>query len=239
MDQQQGQSQQSVPEAQVSPQIQQQVTPDLVSPQGKQQLASKLSRTIEKKGFLDYILKGIATKVGAEFSSRVKNPETVIQKVATKRMAGRKYNLDDVNDAYGGRFVIKNSRDVPEVKGMLRKAADLGVFKIGKTEERTQATYHAYHMDITTKDGVRGEIQIMTHPEAAEAVVNHDLRSVYGEKPSPEVARLRDVQAKIVTSLSDKKNSELINHIQNIHKQAGDKPLPPTVNAAMLAAAKA
>src|ERR1035437_3889878 len=122
-------SQESVPEAQITPPVQQQVTPDLVAPHGQQQLAGKLAQTNEKKQFLDYILKGIAEKAGAEFSSRVKNPETVVQKVAAKRMAGRDYNLEDVNDVYGGRFVIKNSSKVGEIKKMLDKAEELGVFK--------------------------------------------------------------------------------------------------------------
>lgn len=231
-------SQQSIPESQVTPPIQTQVTPDLVSPEGKQALHGTLAKTIEKKKFLDYLFKGIAEKAGAEFTSRVKNPETVIQKIATKRMAGRKYNLDDVNDAYGGRFVIKDKADGSEIKKMLNKAESLGVFKIGKQEQRTQATYHAYHMDITTPDKIRGEIQIMTHPQVAEAVVNHDLRSLHGEKPAPHIEKLRDIQAKIAQSLPNHKVDKLVEDIVNVHKQVGDKPLPATVNASILARAK-
>lgn len=226
------------PEAQITPPVQQTVTPDLVSEQGKQQLHGTLASTIEKKKFLDFIMKGIADNAKAEFTSRVKNPETVIQKIATKRMAGRKYNLDDVNDNYGGRFVIKDKADGEKIKKMLDKAEELGLFKIGKKEERTQATYKAYHMDIETPDKIKGEIQIMTHPQVAEAVVNHDLRSLHGEKPSPEVAKLRNMQAKIAGSLSNKKVDQLVENIVNVHKQVGDKPLPAAVNAGMLAAMK-
>ena len=227
-------SQQSVPEAQVGPQIQQSVTPDLVNQQGQQALAGKLAQTNEKKQFLDYILKGIADKSGAEFSSRVKNPETVVQKVASKRTEGRKYGLDDVNDVYGGRFVIKNSSEVASIKKMIEKAEELGVFKIGKQEERSQATYHAHHMDITTSDGVRGEIQIMTGKEELEAVSNHALRAVHGEKPPPEVASLRDKQAELAAKIPNKKAHEKAQQIQDVAKQIGDKPVDPRITASIL-----
>ena len=225
-----------VPEAQVTPPVQQQVTPDLVNEQGQQQLAGKIAQTTEKKDFLDYILKGIAEKAGADFSSRVKNPETVVQKVATKRLAGRKYGLDDVNDVYGGRFIIKNSSEVNSIKKMLKTAEELGVFKIGKTEERTQATYHAHHLDITTPDGVKGEIQIMTPQEELEAVANHSLRSVHGEKPPEDVAQLRDKQAELAKKLSNSKAHEKAQQIQDVAKQLGDKPLSPQIPASILKA---
>jgi ppGpp synthetase/RelA/SpoT-type nucleotidyltranferase len=227
-------SQQSVPEAQVGPQVQAQVTPDLVAPQGQQQLAGKLAQTNEKKQFLDYILKGIAEKAGVEFSSRVKNPETVVQKVAAKRMEGRKYGLDDVNDVYGGRFIIKNPDQVGEIKKMLEKASELGVFKIGKQEERNQATYHAHHLDITTSDGVRGEIQIMTGKEELEAVANHGLRAVHGENPPPDVKELRNKQAELASKISYKEAHEKAQQIQAVAKQMGDKPLDPRIPASIL-----
>lgn len=225
---------QSIPEAQVGPQVQQSITPDLMAPQGQQALASKLAQTNEKKQFLDYILKGIAEKAGVEFSSRVKNPETVVQKVASKRMEGRKYGLNDVNDVYGGRFVIKNSSEVAPIKKMLEKASELGVFKIGKQEERTQATYHAHHLDITTSDGIRGEIQIMTPQEELEAVSNHSLRAVHGEKPPKDVAELRDKQAELAGKIPNKQAHEKAQQIQNVAKQIGDKPVSPVVTASIL-----
>jgi ppGpp synthetase/RelA/SpoT-type nucleotidyltranferase len=227
-------NQQSVPENSVTPPVQAQVTPDLVSPQGKQDLHNTLATTIFKKKFLDFILKGIADKVGAEFSSRVKNPETVIQKVATKRMAGRDYNLDDVNDAYGGRFIIKKSKDIGEIKEMLKKASELGVFKIDKQEERTQATYHAHHLDIITPDGIKGEIQIMTPQEELEAVANHSLRSVFGEKPPKGVEKLRDMQAALASKIDVNTAHQKAQQIQDIGKQNGDKPLPPNITAQVL-----
>ena len=230
--------QQSVPENSVTPQVQSQVTPDLVSEQGKQQLAAKLSKTIEKKDFLDYILKGIAEKAGAEFSSRVKNPETVIQKIATKRIAGRDYNLEDVNDGYGARFIIKSSSDMASIKKMLAKAEELGVFKIGKQEQVTQATYSGFHSDITTPDGVKGEIQIQTPQQELEGVANHSLRAVFGEKPPEEVKALRDTQAELAKKISGNKAHEAAQTIQAIGKQNNDKPLDPRISAAILNHAK-
>jgi ppGpp synthetase/RelA/SpoT-type nucleotidyltranferase len=228
------QSQQSVPEAQITPPAQQSVTPDLVNQQGQQALAGKLAQTNEKKQFLDYILKGIAEKAGAEFSSRVKNPETVVQKVAAKRMDGRKYGLDDVNDVYGGRFVIKNSSEVAPIKKMIEKAEELGVFKIGKSEERTQATYHAHHMDIITNDGVKGEIQIMTPQEELEAVANHGIRAVHGENPPPNVKELRNKQAELASKIPHKEAHEKAQQIQAVAKSMGDKPLDVRIPAAIL-----
>lgn len=223
-----------LPENQVTPPVQNQVTPDLVSPQGKQALQSTLANTIVKKKFLDFLMNGIADKVGAEFASRVKNPETVIQKVATKRTEGRDYNLDDVNDTYGGRFVIKNPDDKDEIEGMLKKAQDLGVFKIGKQQEVTQATYHAFHTDITTPDGVRGEIQIMTPQEELEGVANHGLRSVFGENPPPQVAKLRDMQADLAGKISDNDAQTKSDQITQVAKSVGDKPVDPRIIANIL-----
>lgn len=233
MDNQQPQ-QQSPPEAQITPPVQAQITPDLVSQQGKQVLHSTLANTIVQKKFLDYIFKGIADKMGVEFNSRIKNPETVIQKVATKRMEGRDYNLDDVNDSYGGRFVIKKPSQVGQIQGMLHKAEELGVFKIDKQEERTQATYHAYHMDIITPDKVRGEIQIMSPAEELESVANHSLRAVFGQKPAPEVAKLRDIQANLAKKIPGEAAHQKAQQIQDIGKQMGDKPIDPRITAAVL-----
>jgi ppGpp synthetase/RelA/SpoT-type nucleotidyltranferase len=226
----------NVGEAAVTPPVQQQATPDLVAPQGQQAIAGKIAQTTKKKELLDYILKGIADKVGAEFSSRVKNPETVVQKVATKRMEGRDYNLDDVNDVYGGRFIIKNPDQVAPIKKMLEKASELGIFKIGKQEERTQATYHAFHTDIVTPDGVKGEIQIMTGKEELEAVANHSLRAVHGENPPPEVKELRDKQAELASKIPHGEAHAKAQQIQQVAKLIGDKPVNPVVTAGVLKA---
>lgn len=211
-----------LPEAQVNPQIQQQVTPDVVSPQGKQNLFNNLANTIQKKKFLDFIIKGIGDKAGAAFTSRVKDPQTVVQKIATKRAAGRDYNLDDVNDTYGARLVTPDSSAQKNIKGMMKKASDLGVFKINKSEDVTKDTYHAHHIDIQTPDGVKGEVQIMDPQQELEATANHSLRSMFGEKPPEQVAKLRDMQANIASKTEDGDAHNKAQQIQEVAKKVGN-----------------
>ncbi len=228
------QNQQSIGEAQITPGVQNQITPDVVSPEGKQQLFESLGKATVSKGGLDFILSGIANKVGAEFTSRVKNPETVVQKIAQKRMQGRNYGIQDVNDNYGGRFIIKNSSQASRIKTMLTKAQDLGIFKINKQEDVTKDTYHAFHVDFTTSDGVKGEVQIMKPQEVLESVANHSLRSVFGENPPNQVQNLRDMQANMAKNMPDNSAVEKAAQIQNIAKANGDQPLDPRIIASTL-----
>lgn len=202
-----------------------------IDPQALQQ---KMASTVAEKGKLDFILKGIADKVGADFESRTKQPETILRKVAQKRMEGRNYNLDNINDAYGGRFIIKNDRQENQIKSMLSKAADLGIFKINKQQNVKSDTYSAFHTDIETPTGVKGEIQIHTPQSALESIANHSIRSVFGEKPPDQVDDLKKKQAKIADKTP---NSTAINKaatIQSLAKQNNGKPLDPRIIAGIL-----
>src|SRR5579859_5439888 len=161
MEQPNNNQQQPPGESAITPQVAAQTAPDVVNPQGLQQLHQQMSATIAQKGMLDFIFKGIAQKTGAQFSSRIKNAQSVVQKIAQKRMQGRDYNLDDVNDAYGARFITADKDVQDEIKKLVSKAESLGVIQITKKQDVTTGTYHAYHIDFQTKDGANGEIQIM------------------------------------------------------------------------------
>ena len=46
-------------------------------------------------------------------------------------------------------------------------------------------------MDFTTPDGVKGELQIMTHQEKATSLINHSLRSQFGENPPEPIEKVQ------------------------------------------------
>lgn len=221
-------------EAAITPQAQAQVAPDVTSPQGKQQLFQTLASATQQQGMLDFIFKGIAEKTNSEFSSRIKNPQTVVQKIAQKRMQGRDYGIDNINDAYGSRIIVKSEKQIPEIKKYIEKAADLGVINITKSE-MVKTDYHkAWHIDFQTKQGTKGEVQILTPQEEANSTVNHDLRSVYGEKMQGPVKQLADIQSKKVQKMPNDKAHQLAQTISQMHKGSSG-PLPPQANAQLLA----
>lgn len=224
----------SVGESQITPQMQQQITPDVVSPQGKQQLMQHLGAATQEKPMLDTILKNLASKIGADFSSRVKNPQTVVQKIAQKRLQGRDYNVQDVNDAYGARIVINNAKQLAQAKEGLQHLAKAGAINILKSQDVTSDTYHAYHFDIQTPKGTRGEVQLMTPKEELESLANHSLRSVYGEDQPDHVQTLRDTQASLAKNISNAKAKQLSEPIKHLSSQTNGQPIDPRIIASIM-----
>lgn len=216
----------NIPEEAVTPQLAQQVAPD-VTPQvlqAKQIGANKI------KSVLDQALSMAAKKVGGTFSSRVKDADTMQKKIVTKRLAGRDYKLDDLNDAWGGRLVVDKS-DIGKAKSEIKSMEKAGLFKIDKQEDASTGTYHAFHTDIITPDGNKGEIQIMTPQERAESLANHSIRAVAGEKPDPAMKAVVEAQASIAKKLPNQKASQMGDAIEQMMKQNQNNPLPPTITA--------
>lgn len=220
----------SIGEEAINPQMQQQMAGD-ISPQMVQQ---KLASTISEKEKLDYILKGIAQNTKSEFNSRIKNPDTIVKKIAQKRMEGRDYGIDNINDAYGGRFIVEDTKDIPKIKSLIEKASEIGLFNINKAQVVKNGNYHAFHFDIETPAGAKGELQIMTPQEELESVSNHPLRSVYGEKAPPEVETLKDMQSKMAAKMPNAKAHEKAMQIQQASKANNDKPIDPSLIAQIL-----
>lgn len=222
---------QSIGEESVNPQAKQQVLQD-VTPQA---LQSKMAQVMTEKEKLDYILKGIADKVGVNYESRQKNPDTVISKIAQKREQGRNnYSLDDVNDLFGARFIIKDAKDKAAIHSLLDKAASLGLFKITKQENVETGTYEANHTDFETPQGLKGEIQIHTPQTLLESTANHSLRAVFGEKPPEPVKALRDIQAQIASKTPNNEALAKASTIQQIASQTNGKSIDPRLIASIL-----
>lgn len=220
-----------LPEKKVTPQLASQLASDVVSPQGQQQVQGKLASAIMKKKLLDSLMTMIAQKVHGEFTSRIKDPNTIVQKVVQKRGEGRKYNVDDVNDVYGGRIVVKDKSLLPQVKDLLMKVQKAGLFSINKQENVKEQTYNGYHIDIQTPDGMKGEIQVQTPQEELESVANHGIRSEFGEKPPQEVSNLRNTQAKLAKNISDSKAHQKSQQIQQTEQNG---TIDPRVIASIL-----
>ncbi len=97
---------------------------------------------------------------GSTFESRIKTEEATIKKIALHRLRGNKnYNIEDVNDIYGGRFIIKTPEQKNKIIQEFHNLDKTGALKILKEEQVDKGTYHAYHIDFI-KDEVRGEILI-------------------------------------------------------------------------------
>lgn len=231
----QGQSigEQSIPAQQI-----QQTVPEAGQQQGQMQLLAKLVGGNKIKNMLDEAFKLAAKHVGATFNSRVKNADSMIKKVAQKRLQKRDYDIDDINDAYGGRFITDKPGQISNIKKQMEKMEDIGLFKIKKEEPVKHGTYDAYHYDIESPDGHRGEVQIHTAQSELEAVANHDLRAVHGEKPQDKsVEHLKEAQLKVAKAMPPDKARSVTDALQQLHKNSNNQPLPPHVTAAVLASA--
>lgn len=222
----------AIGESQVNPQMMGQVAPDVISPQGGQQMFQKMAKaTLDKKG-LDAVFKAIAEKYNGDFASRIKNPETVAQKIVQKRLQGREYGIDNVNDLYGARLIIKKKDFSKAVKDIEKVASALD-FKINKNEDASHGTYEGYHVDMQDKNGGKFEVQLHTPHSEAESVINHSLRSMYGENPAPEVEKLRNKQAQIVKTLPNDKARQLSETVKQLGQQT-QGPIPPQITAQLL-----
>lgn len=137
------------------------------------------------------------------FESRVKNKDTIIKKIATHRLKGKKaYNLKGVNDLYGGRFIVKTPKQKQQVLQALHNLDGMGVIKILKEQQVDKDTYHAYHIDFSYK-GTRGELQIHDPQSYLESVVNHEIRAQQGEKPPPPLNKEKKLNARVAKKMPD------------------------------------
>src|ERR1039457_6999186 len=119
----------SVGEAAIDQATMQKVAPDVVSQEGKGQLFQKAVEAHQAKKQLDAILGAVADHIGATLNSRVKDQETAAKKIAQKRMQGRDYKIEDINDMLGARLTMPSERSFPKAKAAMQKLADAGVFK--------------------------------------------------------------------------------------------------------------
>lgn len=221
-------------EAVMPPQAVQQVAPEVASPQGQQQLFQKAIAANLAKQVMDKVFSTIAKNNGWDYSSRVKNIQIATNKIAQKRMAGRDYGVDDINDMAGFRLVVPKYSDVPKAKKAIEQLEKDGIIDIKQGEEVKNGNYSAYHYDFMTPTGIEGEAQIHTPQGVAEAISNHSLRAVYGEKPHPMVKALQAKQADIAHSLSNEKAMSVVKTLQSMTKDGGDKPLSPITTASVL-----
>ncbi len=182
----------NIGEAQITPELAQKVAPDVMSPQGQQQLQAKSIAANRFKGVIDKALGMAAQKLGGTHSTRVKQLDTATQKIVQKRLQGRSYDIDNLNDMFGGRIVLSDKDDFGKAKDEIIKMSKAGLFKIKHMETVKTGNYDAYHVDIVAPDGLKGEIQLHTPRSEAESIANHDMRALHGEKPPTPVKKLVD-----------------------------------------------
>lgn len=216
----------NIGEAQIQPQHIAQIAPDVVSDNGKQQMFVKMSKAVVEKPGLDAIFKAIASKYGGDFISRIKSPQTVAQKVATKRLQGRDYKLEDINDSYGSRLTLQK-KDFPKaIKDIEKVASALGM-DIQKNEDASHSTYSAHHLDIQSPSGNKFEVQLMTPQGNVESLANHTVRAQHGEEPDNEaVVQFRDKQAQIAKKLPDDKAKAVTSALQSLSQQQNGQISP-------------
>ncbi len=223
-----------IAEEQVNPQTMQQVAPDVVSPQGQQELQARRIAAGRVKGVLDTAFQMAAKTVNGSSSSRIKDFDTAIKKLVQKRLSGRKdYDMSDINDLAGFRITINKQSDLKPVLKEIKDMQSAGLFKILKSEPVTTGTYTAHHVDFITSDNVKGELQIMTPQQKATSMVNHSLRSQFGENPPPAVKKLQDAQASLTNKASNPKAEAISKSLEQLMKQNNNNPLHPVLTAAI------
>ncbi len=227
-------NQQPPAEEQVTPQMAQQVAPDVVSDHGQQQLSQKIAQAHQAKQHLDAIFEAIANHVGAHESySRVKDQDTATKKIVTKRMEGRDYGLDDLNDLAGFRIIIKSNSQIPKVLNAIDKLDKMGVIDVKKKEKVKEGTYSATHIDGAF-NGTKFELQVMSPSQEAESLVNHSIRSVAGQEPGGALEQLRDKQAQVANALPDDKARVASGAVRQAMQMTQNQPLPPQLTASIL-----
>lgn len=229
------QNPQSIGESAIPPQVQQQVAPDVTNQQGQSQLFQKAVMANSIKPVFDILIKKIADKLGADNSSRVKQIETMGAKIAQKRLAGRQYGIENLNDILGSRIIIASKSDLPEAKTAIQQLAKTGFIDINKSEDASHQTYGAWHVDGKVANGTPFEIQIMTKKQEGESLINHGLRAVHGEDVKGAVEQLKNKQADIINKLPDKKVSAISEAMKNIMKQTNNQPVDPRITSQLLA----
>ncbi len=186
-------------EKSLTPEAVQQHGKDLFNPEAKQETGTMFQKATTEKPILDNAFSSIAQKTGATFDSRIKAPDTMLQKVILKRSQGRPYDLNNVNDIYGGRITVTSPKQMQAVSQQIQKTG----LKILSAEPVKSDTYNAFHIDFQTPTGTRGEIQIVTPQQSAESLVNHGIRSQFGENPPKPVQAVKEQNAQVVKNLPD------------------------------------
>ena len=207
-----------IPEQQITPQLLKKVSPDVT----EEKVMAKRVGASKIKDMMDKALAMAANAIGGTFSSRVKNTDTIQQKVTQKRLEGRTdYSLDDVNDILGLRLIVNSPKDYPKAEEQVKEMSKQGLFNIKKREDVKTGTYHAVHFDTRALNGTPMEIQIHTKQSEAESLANHQIRAEYGEKPEGIVKALRDKQADMVKDLHPDRAKALSHAITTLNEQNG------------------
>ncbi|PWT73666.1 MAG: hypothetical protein C5B59_12800 [Bacteroidetes bacterium] len=224
------------PNAGAANQAEKSLTPDVVNKYGqdlfqtdqKQKMAQMVAQATQDKPNLDTAFKGIADQTGSDFESRLKAPETMFQKVILKRSQGRDYGIDNLNDVYGGRITVTDPAQSQAIGQGLDALQKSGAIKIISDEPVVKDTYSAYHIDFETPGGTKGELQIMSPQENAESLVNHGIRSQYGENPPPQVEAIKEQNAQAVKSLPDAQAQAVTDQLvsrNKVNPEAASEPM--------------
>ena len=198
------------------------LTPDLVSHKGEKLVKSLLDEAEKVKPELDSSFKMAAMTAGLDpakdFESRIKKDSTVVKKVALHRREGDGgYRVNDVNDLYGARFIVKNDKQKKELIDGMHQLDEDNTIKIDKEQEVKHGTYEAHHMDFNYK-GVKGEVQLHTPASLFESAANHDIRSVFGEKPPKPLQDVKDIHAKVAEKVSPKKAQDMAQALELVRR---------------------
>lgn len=202
--------------------------PDLIDK--RHQMASDLQIVHQAKPQIDQIMQQIADQTGTSMSSRVKDPKAIIRKTVQKRMEQRDYELSDINDLFGARFVYPQGASPEPVIKAIKQAAKQGAFVIIKEEERNKAEYNAWHADIafplSDTQSIRGEVQVMDSASAAQAALGHDDHAQYGEDIPDDKTKKLNKQMDKVNQLPPIKQLAIEKTMLEAHKASGDNKLP-------------
>lgn len=215
------------------------IMPDIFTPQGLESLNQKLTTAKQHQKEIEAVIKDIADSINADSSARVKNHAVSLKKIAQKRLEGRPYDIDDINDALGGRITLNNPSNKQKAIDAITQAEQDGKFTINKQQDIKDDTHDSVHFDITLPSGQQAELQLLpSQQELAVSVAGHDIYQTYGENPPPEAEQINKMQNKIIDKLPDKKAKNLSDKLLQMHKANSDIPLPPIATAQVVANAR-
>jgi len=198
------------------------LAPDLASHKGHKLVKYLVDQAEKVKPDLDSKFKMVTMTAeldpAKDFESRIKKDDTIIKKVALHRRDGDKgYRVNNVNDLYGARIIVKNDKQKKDVIDAIHQMDEDNTIKIDHEQEVKHGTYEAHHMDFNFK-GVKGEIQLHTPASLFEAASNHDIRSVFGEKPPKPLQDVKDIHAKVAEKVSPKKAQDMAQALELVRR---------------------
>lgn len=173
------------------------------TPEGQQALLGKIQQAANDQPQFHSILESGALDTSGRAISNIKSPTSIIGKYIQSQKDGQTdYNLDDVGDVLRGSVVMPNRKLLPQALQTVKDELNSRGWTIDKEQDffknPGENNYKGYHVDATSPNGTKTEIQFHDPDSYANARLTHDQYAAFGdEMPAPAKKQIGQLQARI------------------------------------------